>query len=372
MNKEPTATQAVEAVSGTIVEQLTRGEVDMQVATAKRFPRSILQFKQDTLTMAISTPEIARSCFYVLPPRRGMSKKIEGPSVRLAEIAASSWGNVRCETRIASIGERTVTGQGTVWDMQRNILMRCETSVGIITKEGKRYSDDMIVMNGNAAASKGFRNAVFKIVPYAYIMEIYDECKRIAATSNGGIDKAKRDWIDLFVRQGIDEQQVLDMLEKDSVEDMGLDDITTLQGLHTALGEGHTTLEQVFPEPLETGTKQFGFRRKATSDKRKPTRAKTTNAKPEPKPEAKPEAEPEKKPEPKPETALPHEPATAQAKESNPWDEAEQKKASLWTQKDPMQQEVLGAVGSLVNEDNSAKGRPAEVRFPGEDGPVKT
>ena len=359
---ESTVTQAVEAVDGTIIEQLTRSEVDMQVATAKRFPRSILQFKQDTLTMAISTPEIARSCFYVLPRGR---KKIDGPSVRLAEIAAGAWGNLRCETRVVATEDRIVTAQATAWDMQRNVLIRCEMSRRITDKEGRRYNDDMIVMTGNAASSIAFRNAVFKIVPYVYIREIFLECKRIAATSNGGIDKAKHDWISLFVRQGISEDQVLDLLDKDSVEDMGLDDITTLQGLHTALSEGDTTLEQVFPEAtLETGTKKFGFRRKPTSDKRKPARVKTT----EPKPaqaetaDAKPEPKPEKKPEPKPETA--------QADESNPWDEAEQKKASLWTQKDPAQQEILGAVGSLVNEDNSVKGRPAEVRFPGEDEPA--
>jgi hypothetical protein len=262
--------------------------------------------------MAISTPEIAQSCFYVLPPRRGMAEKIEGPSVRLAEIAAGAWGNLRCEARISDIGERTVTGQGTVWDMQRNVLIRCETSVRIITKEGRRYSDDMIVTNGNAAASKAFRNAVFKVVPYAYIQEIFLECMRVAATSNGGIDQAKRDWINLFVRQGISEQQVLDMLETDSVEDMGLDNITTLQGLHTALSEGQTTLEQVFPEALEPGSKQFGFKRKAgrpASDKRKPaqsTRAKAAEAKPESKPAPSPEPSKE-------ESALGY-------TESEPWD----------------------------------------------------
>lgn len=240
------------------IEQITRAEVDMQVATAKRYPRSITEFKQQALSMAIKTPEIARSCFYVLP--RG-GKKIEGPSVRLAEIAAVTWGNLRCESRVVGVGEKTVTAQSTVWDIQSNVLIRCETSRRITDKSGNRYNEDMITMTGNAAASIALRNALFKVVPMAYISEIYEQCKRVAAQEGGGIDTAKENWIKYFEKRGVSQKQVLTMLGKKGLDDVDIEDITTLQGLSTALDEGQTTIDQVFrPEPMQDGTQKFGFK----------------------------------------------------------------------------------------------------------------
>ena len=47
--------------------------------------------------MATIDAEVAGSCFYKLS--RG-GKTIEGPSVRLAEIVASAWGNLKFGARI--------------------------------------------------------------------------------------------------------------------------------------------------------------------------------------------------------------------------------------------------------------------------------
>src|SRR4051812_48501652 len=74
----------------------TRAEVDIQISTAKRYPRSIRNFKQQALEMATFDEETAEGCFYSLP--RG-GKPIEGPSARLAEIVLSAWGNVRADAK---------------------------------------------------------------------------------------------------------------------------------------------------------------------------------------------------------------------------------------------------------------------------------
>lgn len=258
-----------EIVESTAIEQITRGEVDMQVATAKRYPRSIEEFNKQALGMAIRTSDIARSCFYVIP-RAG--KMIEGPSVRLAEIVATSWGNLRCETRVVSVSEKTVTAQATVWDMQRNVLIRCETSRRITDKYGKRYSDDMVLVTGNAAASVALRNAVFRVVPMSYIENIYSECKRVAANEQGGIDVAKERWFVYFEKLGIKPARVLEMLGKKGLADVDLEDISTLQGLCTALKDGETTIELIFGnEPMRAGINGFGFKAKEKETVSEPT-----------------------------------------------------------------------------------------------------
>jgi len=271
----------------TALQQIVSSEVDMQVTTAKRFPRRISRFGQEARTLALATPEIAQSCFYVLP--RG-GQDIEGPSIRLAEIVAGTWGNLRCETRITSIGDRLITAQATCWDMQRNVLISCENARQIVDKYGKRYKDHVIVSTGNAACSIALRNAIFRVVPRCFVDPITEDCKKIAATGNGGIDKNRRDWVSRYVRLGVDESRIFALLDVHGVEDMGIAEINTLQGIYTALSEGQLTLDEAFPAPLKPGTQQFGFRRApAQTPKPEPQR-------PSPKPEPEPEPEPEEDP----------------------------------------------------------------------------
>jgi hypothetical protein len=243
----------------TVLEQLTRGEVDMQVATARRWPRSLKRFKESAMAMAVKTPQIAQTCFYTLP--RG-GKKIEGPSIRLAEIVAVTWGNLRCESRVIDVGERSVTAQGTAWDIQTNVLVRKEAARRITDSRGRRYGDDMIIMTGNAAASIALRNAVFTVVPIAYVIDIYEHCKRVAQGDRGSLDEAKAKWVQWFGSKGATKEQLLDLLGRQGVEDITIDDITALQGLSTALAEGETTLEELFgpPEARPDGVRKFGFK----------------------------------------------------------------------------------------------------------------
>jgi hypothetical protein len=249
-----------EVVETTALQEITKGEVDLQVSTAKRYPRSIKRFKQDALSMATLDQETAAGCFYAIP-RAG--QVIEGPSIRLAEIVASCWGNLRCESRVIDTNGDHVTAQGTVWDMEKNVLVRTEVRRRITNKNGKRYTDDMIVVTGNAAASIAFRNAIFKVVPMAHTKEVF-EAARQCAVGNVRTLAARRDaafaW---FAKLGIDEQRVLAAIGRPSVDDVTTDDVGTLQGLRTAIKEESTTIEEAFPPPApKEGKQKIGGKRR--------------------------------------------------------------------------------------------------------------
>src|SRR5678816_4803120 len=98
--------------------------------------------------------------FYSLP--RG-GRNIVGPSVRFAEVVASSWGNIRSGARIIDIDDKFITAQGQCFDLEKNICVQVEVKRRITKKDGKRYDDDMIGVTGNAACSISLRNAVFKV-----------------------------------------------------------------------------------------------------------------------------------------------------------------------------------------------------------------
>ena len=79
---------AVEVVDTNSIEQAERAAVDVQIATAKKWPmhsdkRQIETVKTQILELATMDEETAESCFYVLP-RAG--KKIPGASA-----SRSSW-----------------------------------------------------------------------------------------------------------------------------------------------------------------------------------------------------------------------------------------------------------------------------------------
>lgn len=259
-----------EVVDIGVVEQLTRGEVDIQVATARRFRRDIKEFKREATSQALSNAKIAETCFYALP-RAG--KVIIGPSVRLAEIMAGAWGNMRCETRIVSVGEKILTAQAVAWDLERNVLMRAEVQARITDKRGKRYGDDMLVMAGNAAASKALRNAIFRVIPRAYVDALCALAQRKAAESDESLEKRREQWLGYFERLGAPRGSVLATLGRGAVDEVTEEDLVTLQGLRTSIAEHHTTVADAFglaaePEDEETkspppeGTVGFGKRAK--------------------------------------------------------------------------------------------------------------
>ncbi len=235
---------AVQVVEATALTQITKGEVDMQVATAKKYPRSIKKFQQDAMSMATIDEETASSCYYKLP-RAG--KDIEGPSVRLAEIVVNAWGNLRAETRVIDESEKWVTSQAMCWDLERNVAIRTEVRRRITGKNGRRYSDDMIGVTANAAASVALRNAIFKVVPFTYVKAVYDKCKQVAKGDIATLTEKRSKWMNYFHKFGIVDEQILTALGKASVEDVGLDDVERLIGWYNAIQEKTAQIDDVFP-----------------------------------------------------------------------------------------------------------------------------
>src|SRR5205814_31606 len=148
-----------ELVPVNVLGAMVASEIEQQVATAKRYPRSVAVFKRKALELATSSEEIAASCFYTLPKRRGADKVITGPSVRLAAICAVCWGNCRFAGRLIADDGKFVTAQGVSHDLESNTAGSIEVRRRVTTKEGKRFSDDMVAVTSNAACSIAKREA---------------------------------------------------------------------------------------------------------------------------------------------------------------------------------------------------------------------
>lgn len=237
---EPEIVDREVAPSGTALDTVTRAEIDMQIATAKRYPRSIERFKKTALDIALCDEETAMSCYYVMP-RDG--KNIEGPSIRTAEIIASTWGNVRYGSRIVEEGERHVTAQGMCHDLESNNAVTVEVTRRITNKNGQRYGDDMIGVAKQAACSIALRNAIFKVIPQVYAKQIYEKAKEFVLKSAEVAGKSRQDAVAWFAKAGATEAQVLAFLGRRKVNEVTAEDVVTLRGLATAIKDGDTTVE---------------------------------------------------------------------------------------------------------------------------------
>jgi len=238
------------ATSGAI-ESVSRAETVLQMEFARKYPRSVVQFKREALTLATEDEETAGSCFYALP-RAG--KTIEGPSVRLAEIVAHCWGHLRVNTRDIEEGEKVVRSQTVCWDMQANVAIGIEAARKITDRNGRRYNEDMIAMTMAACRSVSFRNGIWKVVPFSFVKDVYEQAKLTsigkAMTMEQRRDKVLGEWAKLTVKP----EELCAIVGVKAVGDLTADNLVALQGLKTAIKEGDTTLDSVLAEVRSRAT----------------------------------------------------------------------------------------------------------------------
>ncbi|KKM82234.1 hypothetical protein LCGC14_1321620 [marine sediment metagenome] len=245
-----------EAVQGELVttgtealEALNRSEVDIQIATAHRFPRSVDLFQKRATALACMTKAIAGSMFYSVP--RG-GKRIIGPSIRLAEVVASTWGNLRCACRNIGEDDLTVTSIGMCHDLETNVAITMEYALRITDKKGKRYNEDMIVLAKNNASARGLRNAIFRVVPRAYVDEVCESAKKIAVGDGATMVTIRENLLKWFADQGATEAQVLHLIGKEGVPDIDTNDVIFMRAVATGIKQGEQTVAEAFgpvPDP---------------------------------------------------------------------------------------------------------------------------
>ena len=233
-----------------ILASEAQAEVDVQIATAKRYPRSVSQFIEDATAMATLDEETAAACFYALP-RDG--KSIDGPSARLAEIVASAWGNLRVEGKPVSEDDRFIRSRGVAWDLQKNVAIAFECRRRITDRKGRKYTDDMVMVTANAATSIAIRNAVFKVIPAAFWRPIYLTCRRVAVGTQRTLADRRAKMLDAFQKMGIPQDRIFATLDVGGVDDITLSHLEQLLGMYTAVKENESSIDDVFSAGHGTG-----------------------------------------------------------------------------------------------------------------------
>ena len=228
------------------IDAVERANVDSQVATAKQYPRDLARSVNNSIAMATMDYATAQSCGYALP--RG-GKPITGPSVHLAKLIVSNWGNMRAEAKVVQITDKQVISRGTCWDLENNVATAFEVRRSIVGKNGKRFTDDMITVTGNAANSIAYRNAVFSVIPKAIIDKVYQAAQHFITGDLSDEEKLvarRKKCIDFFKDEyGINEQEVVMLCGKQTVNQIKADQIALLLGITQSLKDGDTTVDEL-------------------------------------------------------------------------------------------------------------------------------
>ena len=206
---------------------------------------------------------------------------IEGLSVRMAEIIATSWGNLRCASRIIGNDGKQITAQGVCHDLETNVAISVENNRNITNKQGKTFSQDMQIVTGNAACAIAFRNAVLKVVPKVVIGNIIKQIEEKAREeiNQRGIPEQWRDCVAAFQKMGVKEDELLAWLgDGRTRDDIVADDIMKLGGVYTAINEGTTTVAECFKQPKEQKAQADAAVQAANAAKEKAAQAIKRNA----------------------------------------------------------------------------------------------
>ena len=238
------------------MDAIEKANVDVQVSTAKQFPRNVTRAIQNSIVMATIDSETAQMMRYALP--RG-GKPITGPSVHLAKLIVSNWGNVRAEAKVVQITDSQVVSRGTCWDLENNVATAIEVRRNIKGKGGQRFSDDMITVVGNAANSIAFRNAVFSVIPKAVTDKVYraaQECITGDLSDEAKLLQKRTNCLKFFNDEyGITEEEVIKLCGKQTVNQIKADEIALMLGIYQSLKDGDTTVEEVM-EPIRKEKKK--------------------------------------------------------------------------------------------------------------------
>jgi hypothetical protein len=241
----------IEIKQAEMLAGITRSEIDIQIATAKQYPRDLNTVLNKIATYATMDKETAEDCFYVLRRKdaNGNDNTIEGLSIRMAEIIAGAWGNLRVQTLIIGNDGRKITAQAVCHDLETNFAVCKTVDRRITTKTGKTYSDDMQVVTGNAAASIAFRNAVLAVIPKAVTKRVINEVKKVALGQAIDVETSRKNCLANFAKAGVTEAMICQYLGIKAIAEIDKEKLFELRATWNAIKEGTTTVQETFVKP---------------------------------------------------------------------------------------------------------------------------
>ncbi|WP_207892435.1 hypothetical protein [Paenibacillus pinisoli] len=174
----PVTPQGAVSVTTEGVKTRQAEEVKAAIFMAKQFPRD-QQAAFNRIMMACQRKKLAEEAEYEFP--RGGSK-VNGPSIRLAEVLAQSWGNI--DYGLIELEQKSGESQvmAYAWDIETNTRRQMTFAVKHERKAGgsiKRLEDprDIYELVANNGARR-MRACILGVIPGDIVDAALDQCKK--------------------------------------------------------------------------------------------------------------------------------------------------------------------------------------------------
>jgi hypothetical protein len=231
-----------ELIESSNIASLLRAEIDVQVSTARAFPRDIKKFLAEAETTVTLNEDIAASCIWSLPRKnKGKQEFLKGPSIRLAEILISCYGNFYAQTRILEVTAKTVTVEGVAWDLEKNVKITQQ-----LTENINGTFSDAAKLAAAAASSKVLRNVSYRVIPKSYVDHIYSIASKYAVGDQKTLINRCKKLFERFQQMGIDQEKIFTFFNKKKIDEFTLEDVENLIGIGTAIKENALSIDAAF------------------------------------------------------------------------------------------------------------------------------
>jgi len=233
-----------------------RALIDMQIATAKQYPRNVAECIEEAIAVATMDAETAVSCNYTIPRA---NKIITGGSVHLAKILVQTWGNIKAGARVVATDDKHVISQAICYDLQKNVSITLEVKRSIVQNEYKngqrtgnliRMSDEMITITGNACNSIALRNAIFSVIPKNVVGKVYQSAIEVITGDVSTDEKLAKRRAEVFefmrTAFGVTDSELLKFVGKTGLRGVTKMDLVALYGVAQAIRDNETSIETAF------------------------------------------------------------------------------------------------------------------------------
>lgn len=235
------------------IEAREIAQVQAAYVIAKKFPRNKHEARIKILEACKSTG-LAEKAMYTYP--RG-GELISRPSIRLAEVAARSWGNLDFGIKQISKGINSSTMEAYAIDLETNARVAAIFEVAHIreTKKGnfKLTSERDIYETVANQGSRRLRSCILRLIDSDIMDDAVNQVKKTLESGEIPLSEQIKKMVSAFDEVGVKVEHLEKRLGH-KLDAIVPQEIVTLKGIYRSLKDGFATREELFDIKLKNTT----------------------------------------------------------------------------------------------------------------------
>jgi hypothetical protein len=235
-------------------QQRAIAEVQAAMMLARANPRDERK-AMDRILMSCARPSLAEQAVYQYA--RG-GTDISGPSIRLAEAIAQTWGNLQYGVRELSRDHENATVQAYAWDLETGTRREVTFQVPLIrsTKKGSyRLEDprDIYETVANQGARR-VRACILALIPGDVVDAAVEQCEATMKAKADVSPESIRKMVEAFAAVGVTREQIELRIQR-RLDSITPAQVVQLKKIYASLRDGMSSVSDWF-ELQQAGAQQ--------------------------------------------------------------------------------------------------------------------